>query len=214
MEVFHLKGSAKEQVGRRSARRMRREGRVPAIIYGNGENVMCTVSERDLTGLLITPSVYLVALDVDGTVHTVVLREVQYHPVSERPLHLDFYRYREDQPIEISIPVRLFGHAAGVRAGGRLATGLRRIRVVGLPADLPDDLPIDVTKMKLGEVLLVSDLKFDKLTIAETPNLVVAMVKSQRGARMGAVEQVDSDVADDAGEGAGEAGAAQAGEES
>lgn len=156
---------------------------MPIVIYGNGENVLGYVQERDLRNLLVTPKVYLVDIDLEGTLHQVKIKEVQYHPVNDRPLHIDFYRYDAAKPLEMSIPITLEGHAVGVKAGGKLMGGVRKIRVKGLPADLPNTLPVDITDMQVGDVKLVKDLQFDKLEVTETKSLVVATIKAQRGSK-------------------------------
>lgn len=184
MRVLELSAETRNTTGRRSARRMRLEGKVPAMIYGHGENVMCTLEERDLRSLLITPYVQLVDLKVNGKVEKVILKEVQYHPVSDRPIHLDFFRYVEDLPIEMSIPIVLQGHARGVKAGGKQVPGIRKLRVKGLAKDMPDYLPVDVTEMRLGATMMVSDLSFENLQIVDAQTLVVVSIRAQRGAKV------------------------------
>ncbi len=192
MEIFKLKAEAKSSKGGANARRMRHEGSVPAIVYGHGENVMCSIAERDLKDLLITPKVYLIELEVAGKVENVILKDVQYHPVSDRPIHLDFYRYVADEPITIGVPVVLQGYARGVKAGGKLMPGVRKLRVRGLAADIPDFLPVEISKLRIGEVLLVGAVSFDKLQVVDTKTMVIAAVKAQRGAK-GAVVADDED---------------------
>ena len=181
MEVFKLDAQPRTTTGKVLAKRMRKEGLGPAVIYGHGDNVMCTLNEKDLKPLLITPKVYLVDLMLGGKVEHVVLKEVQYHPVSDRPIHIDFYRYDAADPIVMAIPVALEGYAKGVRAGGKLVGGVRKLRVQGLVSDLPDVLPVDITELNVGETLMVSDVKFDNLEVVDTKTLVVATIKSQRG---------------------------------
>jgi ribosomal protein L25, ctc-form len=184
MRVLELSAETRTTTGRRDARRMRLEGKVPAMIYGHGENVMCTLEERDLRSLLVTPYVQLVDLKVNGTVEKVILKEVQYHPVSDRPIHIDFFRYVDDMPIEMSIPIVLQGHARGVKAGGKQVPGIRKLRVRGLAKDMPDFLPVDVSEMRLGTTMMVSDLNFENLKIADALTQVVVSIRAQRGAKV------------------------------
>ncbi len=156
---------------------------MPIVIYGNGDNVMGYVQESDLRDLLITPKVHLVELELEGKVHQVKIKEVQYHPVNDRPLHIDFYRYDSARPLEMAIPVVLEGHAVGVKAGGKLLSGVRKIRVKGLPANLPNVLTVDVSEMEVGAVKLVKDLQFENLEVTETKTLVVATIKAQRASK-------------------------------
>ena len=130
--------------------------------------------------LLVTPHVYLVELELDGKAEKVLVQEVQYHPVSDRPVHIDFYRYSEDEPIVMNIPVELVGHAVGVRAGGKLVQPVRRLKVKGLPADMPNRLDVDVSALEVDKKIVVADLAFEGLSILNPPHMVVATVRSQR----------------------------------
>ena len=134
--------------------------------------------------MLVTPYVQLVDLKVNGTVEKVILKEVQYHPVSDRPIHIDFFRYVDDMPIEMSIPIVLQGHARGVKAGGKQVPGIRKLRVRGLAKDMPDFLPVDVSEMRLGTTMMVSDLNFENLKIADALTQVVVSIRAQRGAKV------------------------------
>ena len=184
MRVLELSAATRTATGRREARRMRSEGKVPAMVYGHGENVMCLLEERDLRSLLLTPYVQLIDLNVNGNLEKVILKEVQYHPVSDRPIHLDFFRYVEDTPIEMSIPIVLKGHARGVKAGGKLVPGIRKLRVRGLAMNMPDFLPVDVTEMRLGTAMMVADLSFENLVIVDALTQVVVSIRAQRGAKV------------------------------
>ena len=188
MDILKLEAVKKGTFGTTMARRMRAEGRVPAIIYGHGENVMCELKEADLKALLITPKVYLIELSVEGKVEHVILKEVQYHPVTDRPIHIDFYRYVEEEPITMSVPLVLQGHARGVKAGGKQVPGIRKLRVRGLAKNLPDYLPVDVSELRLGATLMVSDLAFENLEIVDATTQVVVSIRAQRGAKVQAQE--------------------------
>ncbi len=188
MDIFNLKAESKQTVGGPNARRMRHQGRVPAVVYGHGENVMCSIAEKDLKDLLITPKVYLIDLEIDGKVEHVILQDVQYHPVSDRPLHLDFYRFVEDEPITIGVPVVLQGYAKGVQAGGKLIPASRRLRVKGLAKDIPNFLPVDITKLNVGETLLVGQVSFENLEVVDAKTRAVCAIKAQRGAKAIVIE--------------------------
>lgn len=183
MEKFVIEATPRTETGRRYAHNVRLQGLVPCNIYGHGDNRMVTVREDELMKLLITPKVYLVEMHIGSEVETLIIREVQYHPVTDRPLHLDFYRYVEDEPIVMAIPVQIEGHAAGVQAGGKLMKGIRKIRVRGLAKDLPDQLTVNIDAMQIGDRLHVHELHFENVEIVETPNLIVVSVLSQRAAQ-------------------------------
>lgn len=180
METFEIKATARQERGPKHARQMRREGVVPGVVYGNGDNVTIALEERALLKLLVTPNVYLVKLDLDGKVEDVVVKEVQYHPVSDRPVHVDFYRYAEDKPITMSIPILIEGHAEGVRAGGKLVQSARKLNVKGIPSAMPDRLKVDVTELGVDKKIVAGDLHYEGLTILNPRHTVVVMVRSQR----------------------------------
>lgn len=180
METFEIKATSRQEKGPKHARQMRREGEVPGVVYGNGDNVTIALKERDLLKLLVTPNVYLVRLELEGKVENVVVKEVQYHPVSDRPVHVDFYRYTEDKPITLSVPVQVEGHAVGVRAGGKLVQSTRRLNVKGLASAMPDRLRVDVTELEVDKKIVAGDLSYEGLTILNPKHTVVVMVRSQR----------------------------------
>ena len=180
MDTFKIGAERRQETGPKAARRMRREGVVPGVLYGHGDNTPIAIREFDLMKLLVTPHVYLVELELDGKVEKVLVQEVQYHPVSDRPVHIDFYRYSEDEPIVMNIPVELVGHAVGVRAGGKLVQPVRRLKVKGLPADMPNRLDVDVSALEVDKKIVVADLAFEGLSILNPPHMVVATVRSQR----------------------------------
>ena len=180
MDTFKIGAESRQEKGPKAARRMRREGVVPGVLYGHGDNTPIAIREFDLMKLLVTPHVYLVELELDGKVEKVLVQEVQYHPVSDRPVHIDFYRYSEDEPIVMNIPVELVGHAVGVRAGGKLVQPVRRLKVKGLPADMPNRLDVDVSALEVDKKIVVADLAFEGLSILNPPHMVVATVRSQR----------------------------------
>ena len=180
MDTFKIGAERRQEKGPKAARRMRREGVVPGVLYGHGDNTPIAIREFDLMKLLVTPHVYLVELELDGKAEKVLVQEVQYHPVSDRPVHIDFYRYSEDEPIVMNIPVELVGHAVGVRAGGKLVQPVRRLKVKGLPADMPNRLDVDVSALEVDKKIVVADLAFEGLSILNPPHMVVATVRSQR----------------------------------
>lgn len=180
MDTFKIGAEKRQEKGPKASRRMRREGVVPGVLYGHGDNTPIAIREFDLMKLLVTPHVYLVELELDGKAEKVLVQEVQYHPVSDRPVHIDFYRYSEDEPIVMNIPVELVGHAVGVRAGGKLVQPVRRLKVKGLPADMPNRLDVDVSALEVDKKIVVADLAFEGLSILNPPHMVVATVRSQR----------------------------------
>jgi len=192
MKTFEIQGSVRENVGGKETKLLRRKALVPCVVYGGEENIHFSVVEKDLTNLLITPNVYIIDLKLDnGKNIKCVLQDSQFHPVSDKPLHLDFLQISEEKPVIIRIPVQLNGIAEGVKQGGKLMKKLRRLKVKGLLANLPDTLDVDVTEVKLGDVVKVEALSFENLEILEAKNAVVAAVKLTRSAMRDKAESTE-----------------------
>lgn len=183
MKTFELNGTLKSETGKKYAKQIRRKAIIPAIIYGGKENVMISIIEADLRHLLYTPSVYLVNLNIEGKKYTCTLKEVQYHPVSDKPLHLDFIEVHNDKNVTIAVPVEITGVAAGVKIGGQLNVILRKLKISALPKHLPDTLKIDVTSLEIGQSVLVGDLNYPNVTILDPKSTVVVGVRMTRAAR-------------------------------
>ncbi len=184
MEAFELKGELRKEVGKKAAKALRKEETVPCVIYGNGEeNVNFYVAESDLRDLIYTPKVYIVNVKIGRKSYQTVMREIQFHPVSDKVLHIDFYRILKDKPVVIEVPVKLEGFAAGVKVGGKLVQVMRKLKVRALPADLPDEINIDVTSLELGKSIKVKELHFDKYEIVNSKEVVVANVRVTRDAK-------------------------------
>lgn len=186
MKTFELNAKVRNEHGKRSAKQLRKQGLVPAVLYGGEENFSLTVAEKDLRGLIYTPDIFLIEMDVDGIVKTCIIQDIQFHPVSDHVLHVDFLEVFEDRPIMIEVPVVLDGHAAGVRSGGKLSLDMRKLRVRALYNDIPERLHIDVTKLALGKTIQVGDLDFENLELLNAKNAVVAAVRLTRASRSAA----------------------------
>ncbi len=183
MKTVQIQGSLRTETGKKFSKNIRRKEEVPAIIYGGKENVMLTLSERDLREIIFTPNVYLIDVKVDGNVYKTIVKDMQFHPVSDRVLHVDFLQVFDDKKVSIAIPVELVGTAEGSKAGGKLTLTTRKLRVSALPKHLPDNLMVDVTNLGLGKALLVGDLSFENLQIIDPKSTVIASVKLTRAAR-------------------------------
>lgn len=183
MQVFELKGAVRTDLGKKATKALRKEAKVPCVLYGGEANVHFTVLEKDLKNLLYTPKVYLVNLNLDGKSCGAVMREIQFHPVTDKVLHIDFYQTAEDKPVVMEIPVKTTGHAAGVQAGGKLVLITRKLKVKALPKDMPDELTVDVTTLGVGKSIKVQDLAIEGVEIMNAKSVVIAQVKLTRAAR-------------------------------
>lgn len=193
MKTFDLKGEVRDDFGRKAARSYRAEGFIPCVVYGGHgqENLNFVVKASDVRNLIYTPEVFLINLDLGEQKMQGILKELQFHPVKEEVLHIDFLHVVEDKPVVIEIPVRLTGLAAGVRAGGKLSLDQRKLKVKALPAKLPEELVVNVEKLELGKSIQVGELNFDGLEILNSKDAVVARVQLTRAAR-GAAAKAES----------------------
>lgn len=181
MKTFQLSAEVREDKGKKLAKQLRKQGLVPAVIYGDGkEATMLTVKSSALRNLLFTPDIYVVELTVNDAIRYCIVQDVQFHPVTDNILHIDFLEVRRDKPIIIDVPVKLVGHSVGVRAGGNLHLDMRKIRVKALYEYIPEHLEIDITKLELGKAIQVGDLSFDNLELLNPNNAVVCAVRVTR----------------------------------
>ncbi|MDD4236539.1 MAG: 50S ribosomal protein L25/general stress protein Ctc [Bacteroidales bacterium] len=181
MEHFKIIAKKREDLGKKAAKNLRKEDFIPCVVYGGEENLNLYVETIPFEKATFTPKVYLMDLDVDGTIIPAVIQDVQYHPVTDKAIHIDFYQITDDKPVSIYLPIRLVGLSVGVKAGGRLKQNLRYLRVQAFHEDLPDFVEVDITKLKIGQGIKVRDLSFDKLTLLDPMNNVVVAVKTARG---------------------------------
>ena len=183
MKVFELKGTVRTDLGKKATKADRAGDNVPCVLYGGAENVHFTATASDLRKLIYSPEVYIVNLSVDGKTCKAIMKSLQFHPVSDRVLHIDFLEVSESKPVVVEIPVQLNGLAEGVKAGGKLALEMRKLRVKGLYTNFTEKINIDVTSLGLGKTIQVGALKLENLEILNAKNAVVAQVKLTRAAR-------------------------------
>ncbi len=193
MKAINLSGKKRTDVGKKASKQMRKEGLVPCNMYGEkkGENglpeaLSFAIPAAELRKLVYTPHIYVVNLDIDGENHKAVLKELQFHPVSDALLHVDFYEINEEKPITIGIPVKLNGLAQGVRDGGRINLSIRKINVTAPYQVIPEHLDIDVTNLRLGKSIKVGELSFEGLEIATPAEVIVCSVKTTRASKSAA----------------------------
>ena len=182
MQHFELKGQIRKVGNQAVVKAFRKQGVVPCNLYGLGmENILFTVDEKDLKGLTDTPKSYIVDLTLDnGKRFNAVLHELQFHPVSDRCLHVDFLAVNEEKPIAIKVPVLISGHSIGVQQGGKFTQNSRFIRISALMKDLPDDVTVDISNLGLDKKIKAGDLKFDKISVISDKDTIICGVKSTR----------------------------------
>ncbi len=182
MKHFELNGQIREIGNKAVIKAIRKQGLVPCNLYGLGmENVIFTVNAKELKGLTNTPSSHIVDLVLDnGKKYTAVVHELQFHPVEDICLHVDFLAVNEEKPIIIEIPLNITGHAAGVQAGGKFTKLMRKLKVSGLMQNLPDQLDVDITELQIGKTITAGDLNYENLTILNQKSSIICTVKATR----------------------------------
>ena len=186
MKTLQIQAAARADFGKKAAKASRREGQIPCILYGGGQEIAFTVDTKAVKPLIYTPNSYIVELNIDGKIEKAVMREVQFHPVREQILHIDFYRVQEGKPVAIAIPVRLSGTAEGVKVGGKLALSARKLVVKAMVDQLPDEIVVDVTPLKVGQTIFVGDLQFENLQFVTPATTAVCAVRVTRATRAAA----------------------------
>ena len=192
MKEFALNGQKRETVGKKASKLLRKEGLIPCNLYGesvvDGKPVAMSfaIPMAELRKVIYTPTVYVMNLNIDGESHKAVIKELQFHPVTDAVLHVDFYEVSETKPITIGIPVKLNGLAQGVRDGGKLNLSIRKINVTAPYGRIPEVLDIDVTALELGKSIKVGELSFEGLELATPAEVVVCSVKTTRASRSAA----------------------------
>lgn len=195
MKSIDVKGTARVAGGKKAAKEIRKQGLIPCNLYGEsrGENGLpvaesFAVEASEVRNLVYSPDIYSVNLTIDGKEHKAIMKELQFHPVSDQLLHIDFYEINETKPIVMEVPIKLNGLAEGVKAGGKLAASVRKLKVKAPYTAIPERLNIDVTALGLGKTIKVGELSFEGLELVTSPSVVVCQVKMTRGAKSAATK--------------------------
>ena len=182
MKTIEIKGHLRESLGTKNAKQLRREGQVPCVVYGGEKNTHFYADERELNKLIYTPNVYQVLLDIDGTKVNAVMRNPEFHPVKDNLLHLDFIEVLSGKPTTMRIPLTLSGASIGVKNGGVLRHNAKKLLVRGVIENIPDEIAIDITDMKIGTSKKVGEIDIKDLEVLESSNRVVVAIKTSRKA--------------------------------
>jgi large subunit ribosomal protein L25 len=182
MKSIEINVTARKNLGKKESRAMRLNKQVPCVLYGGKENIHFSAHENAFKDIVYSHDVYLIRLNVDGKNYQAVMKEIQFHPVSDSLLHIDFIEISGDKPSVVHLPVTLTGSSVGVVEGGKLRQRKRYIRVKGMIADIPESLSIDISDIKIGQSVLAGDLSFDKIELLEPKRAAVVSVISSRAA--------------------------------
>ena len=190
MKSIEIIGSLRTETGKKAAHSLRQNNGVPCVLYGmqkdeNGNQVAThfTVTVDGLRKLVYTPHIYVVDLNIDGKIVNAIMKDIQFHPVTDAILHVDFLQINEENPIVMEVPVQLEGLAEGVKAGGKLALQTRKLKVKALYNLIPERLVVNVTNLGLGKTIKVGELNYEGLTLLNAKEAVVCAVKLTRAAR-------------------------------
>ncbi len=193
MKTASLSGSPREGVGKKDAAELRAKGQVPGVLYGGTEQVHFHVNEVQLNKLIFTPDTYLIQFEVGGASHKCVVQDIQFHPVTDRIVHIDLLQVTADKPIRVNLPVSTEGSAIGVQNGGRLHIVYRRLPVIGLADQIPETVLLDISSLDIGDSLRVGQLTVDGCQVPLNDSAVVLGVRRTRAAMSAASDEVEGE---------------------
>lgn len=183
MKSIAISGSPRENVGKRDAKELRYQSLVPAVLYGGATQTHFAVSAADLKPVIYTPDVHFIDIEVAGTKTQAIIQDIQFHPLTEEILHVDFLQLNDKKPVAIEIPIRLTGTSPGVKMGGKLVQKLRKLRVKGLPKDHVDTIDVSIEGLEVGKSVRVGDIKVANLTITNAAEDTIVSVTTSRALR-------------------------------
>lgn len=198
MKSITIKGSQRESVGKKATKALRNAGMVPCVVYGGDGPISFTAEENAFKNLVYTPDVHTVVIELGGSKINAILQDIQFHPVSDRILHIDFYQIFDDKEVTMEIPVRTVGNSRGVRNGGVLRIVNRKLRVKALPENLPDFIEADITEMKIGNKMYTRSIETDGFKIMHPENTVICQIRTSRTAIVDEVEEEEGEEGEEA----------------
>jgi large subunit ribosomal protein L25 len=187
MKVVAFKGEIRTDLGKKATKAIRYEEKIPAVLYGGDDTVHFTVTYKDVKPLVFTPDFKIAEVEIDGKTYRCILKDIQWHPVSDEIQHIDFLRLIDGHPIKVEVPIRFTGSAPGVRAGGKLQQAVRRIKIKTTPEKMVDIVDLDISKLEMGQSIRVRDIAaIDGVEVLAQPGTPVASVEIPRALRSAA----------------------------
>ena len=183
MKSLQIKGAKRTALGKKESKKIRAQKIVPCVLYGGKEPIHFQVNESEFRQAVYTPNVYLIDLDIDGTTYKTIMQDIQFHPVEEQILHVDFLEITDEKPIKIEIPVKVEGYAKGMRSGGKMKLNLRRLKVKGLAKNIPDTINLNIEDLDLGQSIKVGQIQAENLELLNSKSVPVVTVMVTRAAR-------------------------------
>ncbi|MFO7575816.1 MAG: 50S ribosomal protein L25/general stress protein Ctc [Bacteroidales bacterium] len=189
MKTLTISGKLREETGKSSSKQLRKSENVPCVIYGGEENIHFHAHRNSFKNLIYTPDAHIVNLDLEGKTLMVVMKDIQFHPVTDEIMHIDFVEVFENKPVVIDIPLKITGDSPGVKAGGKLRIKLRKLKVKGLMSKIPDFLVVDISSLNIGQSIKVGELSYDNIELLDSGKSLVLAVAVARGALKTAEEE-------------------------
>jgi large subunit ribosomal protein L25 len=189
MKHFEVKANLRTDLGKKATKKIRKENNIPCVMYGKEKVIHFHTAQSEIRKLIYTPAVMFADVNIDGKVKPTLIKDIQFHPVSDLILHIDFYEVDEKNPIKIQIPVVIVGNSPGVKAGGRLKINSRKITVKGFMKEIPDNFTVDISELNIGDAVRIRNLKSDSLEFIDPKSNVVVIVSSARGASLDEEEE-------------------------
>jgi large subunit ribosomal protein L25 len=183
MKTIEINCSFRKELGKKSSKELRKTNNVPCVIYGGKENLHFYTHENNFKNLVYTADAHLVNLKIEGQEYFAVLKDIQFHPVNDKIIHVDFTEVAPDKPVTVHIPIRVTGDSVGIKAGGKLRIRRRSLLVKGFANEIPEFLPIDITEVKIHQSIKVGDLSFDKIELLDPKKSMVLAVATSRVAQ-------------------------------
>ncbi|MGD9930322.1 MAG: 50S ribosomal protein L25/general stress protein Ctc [Mangrovibacterium sp.] len=183
MKSVTINGSQRAALGKKDAKKLRNEEKVPCVLYGGEEPVHFQADAAEFRKIVYTPNVYMIDLNIEGTSHKAIMQDIQFHPVAEQILHIDFLKVDEEKPLKIEVPVKVEGYAKGMRAGGKMKLNLRRLKVKGLAKDIPDSINVNIDELELGQSIKVGQVEAENLEFMNSKSVPVVTIMVTRAAR-------------------------------
>jgi large subunit ribosomal protein L25 len=180
MKTVSLSGSLRENVGKKDAKKHRKEFKVPCVLYGGKEQVHFVAEEKVLAKIMHSPIAHIYEVNVGGNTHNAIVQDVQYHPVTDRMLHVDFMEVLAEKPVTIGVPIKVIGTAPGVLRGGKLVKKMRKLVIKALVQHLPDDVTVSIDGLEIGDSVKVSDMKLENVTFLDAGSSVIIGVRTAR----------------------------------
>lgn len=180
MKTISLSGVKRNAIGKKDTLTLRREGKVPCVLYGGNEHIQFSAIEKDFKPLIYTPDVHVVKLEVGGKQADAILKDIQFHPINDSIMHVDFLEVLPDKPVVMEIPIKFIGTPAGVKEGGKMLKKLTKAKVKGLISKIPGTIDINVEALKIGDYVKIKDLKLDGVALLHEPGVTIVSVKVTR----------------------------------